>query len=70
MDVEVIWLFYNTPEACRHIFIITHPELCEHLAVLARVRVKKLLSKLLLFIKNEGGNTFKQKTKPHHFRQS
>lgn len=35
MGVEVIWLFYNTPEVCRSIFIITHPELCEHLAVLA-----------------------------------
>lgn len=35
MGVGVIWLFYNTPEARRLIFIITHPELCEHLAVLA-----------------------------------
>lgn len=34
MGVEVIWLSYNTPEACRYIFTITHPELCEHLAVL------------------------------------
>lgn len=35
-----------------------------------RVRVNKLLSKLLLCIKKEVGNTFKQKEKPHHFRPS
>lgn len=34
MGVEVIWLFYNAPEACRYIFTITRPELYEHLAVL------------------------------------
>lgn len=34
MGVEVIWLFYNAPEACRYIFTITHPALSEHLAVL------------------------------------
>lgn len=34
MGVEVIWPFYNAPEACRYIFTVTHPELYEHLAVL------------------------------------
>lgn len=35
-----------------------------------RVRVKKLLSKLLLFIKKEVGNTFKLQKKTRHIRQS